>query len=699
MSTNTQNGEQPDAGEIALRANAVIDGLRWSLANELGDSGHEVRDWYDTFGWPKRGNNGDWDADNYYALYLRNAYAYAVVAQKPKTTWKHAPEVRDRANQDEDTQREPTDFEKKTTKLDREHDLWHYAHRIDRMAGIGRHGLLVIDYADTNKPEDFEDEFTGVENASGLDMINGYRVYPEPMIEEIEWGEPGSDRWGKPVKYDIDLGDDADAGTQDEQNTTLTVHHSRVVDVPARVLDDDETRARPRQEPVVNNILDIEKALGSTAELSYRAADYGLNVNLDPDKVDTSGDAMEMMEEDLQDWYHGLQPFLRTTGADVNRLGGEVKDPTGIVDNNVRAIATQTGIPQRVLEGASLGELASAEKDDEQFLGMIAERQQQYAEPYIARAIIQHHLDDGVLPDYEGEWFDIVWPDLSELSEQEEADVHQTRSTVVKNLQAAVPSLSGGRAEEFVESGEFPERDEQTANDLDEDDPRVQQAFGEITGTANAIDADLPDDFDDCVQRAMDEADLVRDSAEFVCGHMRDLEKTGTVDTTGNATRYEAGDWVGTPDGKALVDDAVQEGTVDGMDASSDSPVFAVIMLDEATVNFYRAGDLAAAEGPNVDIEEPAKDVPEANSNDGTLKAWLNILGADITANDWSMPPSWRESETPARVILLDAWSSMGAQFDCGGACCMGELKSERLCAAMKDEVLGTEQWRGGWAD
>lgn len=647
-SESPPNSDSQTAAQVAMRANAVIDGLRWSLSNELGDSGHEARDWYDTFGWPKRGNNADWDADNYYALYLRNAYAYAVVAQKPKTTWKHEPEVRDRVNQEEDSQRDPTEFEKKITKLDREHDLWHYAHRVDRMAGIGRHGLLVIDYADTNKPEDFESEFKGVETTSGLDQINGYRVYPEPMIEDIEWGDPGSDRWGKPVKYQIDLGDDADAGTQDEQNTTLTVHHSRVVDVPARVLDDDETRARPRQEPVLNNILDIEKALGSTAELSYRAADYGLNVNLDPEKVDTSGDAMDLMEEDLQNWYHGLQPFLRTKGADVNRLGGEVKDPTGIQDANVRAIATQTGIPQRVLEGASLGELASAEKDDEQYLGMIAERQRQYAEPYIARAIINHHLDDGVLPDFEGNWYDFIWPDLSEMSEQEVADVMSTRSSVVKNLQTAVPELRGERAEEFVESGEFPEREDATANGVDEDDPRVQESF---------------------------------------------------ADFTGNATRYEAGNWVTTPDGKGLVDDAVQEGTVDGMEASTDSPVYAVIMLDEAAVNFYRAGDLEATEGPDVDLEDPADDVVEANSTTGTLAGWLDILGADLTANDWSMPPSWRKAETPARVILLDAWSSMGAQFDCGGACCMGELKSERLCAALKDEALGTEAWRGGWAD
>lgn len=697
MSTNTQNGEQPEtAGEVALRANAVIDGLRHSLANELGDSGHDARDWYDTFGWPNRGNDADWDADNYYALYLRNAYAYAVVAQKPKTTWKHEPEVRDRADQEEDVQDDPTEFERAITKLDREHDVWHYAHRVDRMAGIGRHGLLVIDYADTNGPEDFEEPFTGVENAGGLDMVNGYRVYPEPMIEDIDWGKPGSDRWGEPITYQIDLGDDADAGTQDEEETTLTIHHSRVVDVPARVLDDDETRARPRQEPVLNNILDIEKTLGSTAELSYRAADYGINVNLDPEKVDTSGDALDTMEDDLQDWYHGLQPFFRTTGADVNRLGGEVKDPTGIVDNNVRAIATQTGIPQRVLEGASLGELASAEKDEEQYYGLIGERQRQYAEPYIARAIVDHHLEDGALPAPEGDWYDFEWPDLSELSEQEAATVKETRANVVANLQTAVPGLGGERAEGFVETGEFPEREEQTANQLDEDDPRVQEAFGEITGTANAVD---PDGFWEIVVEDGVEGWRHSETDEFVSIEDATLEHFADI-RTANATRYSEGDEVDTPDGVGVVVEIRTEdfeGPDGDVESSDDSPAYVVGTEDGAAV--FRASELESTT-IDVDVDNPTGQLTSnaANLHDPTRRDILQTLG--LRANQeghFEWPESWEESETPARVIALKAWAGLGGRFTTCRREMAGEIASpSRFCADFKDRILQWHGWRQG---
>lgn len=188
--------------------------------------------------------------------------------------------------------------------------------------------------------------------------------------------------------------------------------------------------------------------------------------------------------------------------------------------------------------------------------------------------------------------------------------------------------------------------------------------------------------------------------------------------------RYEPGSWVDTPDGEAMVDDRVTEGTVDGMEASSDSPVYAVAMLDEATVNFYRASDIEATEEPTVEgIDDPVEDVeamvdielatiPEQAEQDDLVEA---LESGEITKDeyfaemepyyealqfgDFDYPDSWEESSTPNRVILMDAWSSMGGQFDCGGACCMGELKSERLCASMKDAALGTHEWRGGWAD
>jgi hypothetical protein len=167
--------------------------------------------------------------------------------------------------------------------------------------------------------------------------------------------------------------------------------------------------------------------------------------------------------------------------------------------------------------------------------------------------------------------------------------------------------------------------------------------------------------------------------------------------------RYDEGDTVDTPDGIGVVSEIRTESFTgpedDEIEASDDSPAYVVALgSEDKTVGVYNASDLSADELPEVDVEDPTDE----------LEAMANITDAveDYEALNWNAPESWEESETPVRVIALDAWSSMGGQFDCGGACCKGEMAprlgdrgSDEFCASFKDYILGTEQWRGWGPD
>jgi hypothetical protein len=69
--------------------------------------------------------------------------------------------------------------------------------------------------------------------------------------------------------------------------------------------------------------------------------------------------------------------------------------------------------------------------------------------------------------------------------------------------------------------------------------------------------------------------------------------------------------------------------------------------------------------------------------------------GSEYAQLDFTMPESWRESETPARVIALDAFSSMGGSFD-GCVRTMRDSISDpdEFCGAFLDEFL-PPYWRG----
>ena len=467
-------------------------GLRLGLETALGQTGFNSpnndltdRNHFEVFGWP-RGDLDGWDEENWLALYLRNAYAKVVNDKPVHTTWRDNPTVKPRNGDDEST------FTQLVEQLDRNQGLWNYAERVDRAAGIGQHALLLIDTRDRQDAEDWDTDARD-SDLSGLDAITGYRPILEVQIDEIQYGQPDSERWGKPVRYTLDLSDDIDEETEDDPLGSINVHWTRAVNIPATRLLDDETLARPRAEPVLNNLLDIEKTLGAAAEAAYRSADYGLHINADPTEVDLSQGADELAEE-LQRYEQDLQRYIRTQGTEINRLGGDIQDPSGIIENNLDAISAETGIPKKELRGNESGEVSGAEQDKLSYFGTIQERREKYTSPNIVRSIIDRHIQLDILDRPDG-GFVIDWPDLHELSESDRAEIQNQRAGVVAN----VPGLVGGMALEYVkdgaeaiEVGEGPEPMPQ----MDESNPGVQAQFGATTGVEANQDPSLDEPID-----------------------------------------------------------------------------------------------------------------------------------------------------------------------------------------------------------
>lgn len=467
-----KNGE---AKEVDLTVNdAISEGIRLGLATSLGETGfnssddNERRNLYDVFGWPKDDLTG-WDEDNWVALYLRNAYAKVVNDKPAFTTWRDDPHIHEDEVTPDD---EHTQFEQEVHRLARSNRIWSYSERVDRAAGLGQHGLLLLGYSDISDADDWSEEASGL---NGLDDLTQLKPILETQIEDIDFGGPDSDRWGQPESYTLDLSDDIDEETEDDPLTAINVHHSRVVDVPARPLLDDETFARPRVEPVLNNILDIEKTLGSAAEAAYRAADYGLHINTDPTEVDLSDGADELRNE-LQRYEQDLQRYIRTQGTEVNRLGGDIQDPSGIIENNLDAISAETGIPKRELRGNQQGEQSGAEQDEKSYFGMIAERRKRYANPHIIRPLLETLQSVGILSDTPN-GFVITWPDLSQLDEETQSTIESNRASVVQ----AVPGIAGETAIQYVKNGSdtLPEAETDQVANIDETDAHDVQTFVE----------------------------------------------------------------------------------------------------------------------------------------------------------------------------------------------------------------------------
>lgn len=187
--------------------------------------------------------------------------------------------------------------------------------------------------------------------------------------------------------------------------------------------------------------------------------------------------------------------------------------------------------------------------------------------------------------------------------------------------------------------------------------------------------------------------DVIFDGPEQMFEFMMDGEKPDFEQAAANLDPEEAeaqfdrlmtaafseGDEVESPGGTGVVVDILTGNEIPSGAPDADT-VYVVALVDKKDHRFYTATDLEDGE---IDVDVPGG-VDEA-------------AAANLRSNDWSMPPSWRQSEQPSRAILLKAWAGMGGTW----RGCHREMGtgSEDFCAAMKDEVLGTTEWRGGWAN
>lgn len=488
----TASNSAPDS---MFGANSPLSG-RADLANALGKTFGGDRDIYETLGYDE-----DPTVEDYRARYQRQDIARAVIDKPAETTWREEPELTD--DEDKDNQ---TPFESDVETLYREHELQARWEAVDRLAGIGHFGLLILGFADDaelSEPVNAA-RLSGPEDLAYIMPVGEDRVEGWDLVQDDR-----DERFGLPNTYEIDLSRDDSFSTEDTfgSDTTREVHWERVIHVPAGNTLDNELIGRPRLEAVYNRLQDLEKVVGGSAEMFWRAADYGLALSADPEYAgQMSPDDRDRMEEELEAWYHGMQPFLRLSGMEVERLGGDEADPTGIVEQILKLIAGETGIPQRILTGSERGELASTQ-DRASWLGHIAERQRNFGEPKVVRATFDRFIDFGVVTSPADSGYEVDWPNLFELSEVERAEVANQLSAALKASRrqgANEPVLSQGEVRQEI-FGLDPELGSEV--DIDEDLPTDE----DMPGTEDMLPPDQkeppdpPDEMDEDDEEVQDQ--------------------------------------------------------------------------------------------------------------------------------------------------------------------------------------------------
>ena len=466
---SVQQYSQEDLNRLAHELTSNVIMSRSQMWSKLLDPRRSIDD---ECGYPK----GTVGAETYQGLYDREPIATRVVELMPKETWQVSPTVYE--DEDPDT---VTPFERRWQEIndtirgeeswfqDEEGaPIWEYLQRADILSGVGQYGVLLLGL------DDGEDDLTKpVTSAKDLTFIG---VYPESLARIIRLDrDRKSKRYGRPEMYSITFNDPY---TQSPKATigalmeTRDVHHSRVLHV-ADNLFSSEVYGIPRQQPVLNPIMDIQKVRGGSAEMYWRGAFPGLSLETHPQlslmsgggkvKVDQQG-----MRDMMEQYFNGLQRYLSLTGYSAKTLSPTVVDPTPQIAAYIEAICIKLGCPVRIFKGSERGELASSQ-DDAAWNDRLRFRQANYVTPRIIVPFVDKLIRLGVLPKpaktkkevtankknglitvnkfgrrllvnaetgkVEGEesqgGYSIHWPDLTSQTQQEKAEVASKKTAAL----------------------------------------------------------------------------------------------------------------------------------------------------------------------------------------------------------------------------------------------------------------------------
>lgn len=430
-------GGVPVDAPRAVRANA-----RSILADRLSIGRHGTqfggnRDYYEILGYPLNPELKD-----YLGKFDRDPLGGRIVEFPPEETWRDTPTVKDGKDKDAE---EDTKFCNAWSDFAESRRVYHYCQRVDTLAGIGHFGVLLIGVAGSDELK------TEVKRVRGIEDVIYLRPYGEQSVTVKEFQtNPSNPRFGLPHMYSIATADMAGGNINPSSTRSTDVHWSRVIHVAEGLLEN-EVYGRPRLQRVINLLDDVLKVVGGSAEATWKLIRKGFVLNADDPEAEFKSEDKAAIEEQFDEYDHGLRRLMLTRGLTPHDLGSETVDPSGIFDVIMTLISVATRIPKRILMGSERGELASTQ-DASTWAGYVASRQLNFAEAVILRPLIDRLIQWKALPEPKNKRYTVVWDPLFELTDKEKAEIGKIWAEALEKAASAL-GAPAATVEEF--RGEF----------------------------------------------------------------------------------------------------------------------------------------------------------------------------------------------------------------------------------------------------
>lgn len=242
-------------------------------------------------------------------------------------------------------------------------------------------------------------EFPATEVSKQKRNLLFLRVFDESLVQIVQYeADLRNPRFGRPVMYRVTLNDPREQSSGiGLPIATVRVHWSRVIHL-ADGLQNSEVFGCPRMKPVLNDILDLKKIYGASAEGYWKAAFSILQFSTHPQMGGDVNVDMDRMRETYENVQNSLQRGVIGIGGQWSTISPTVSDPTPHIQVRLTAIGMYLGCPMRVLMGSEQGVLAADQDSASWYLRRVPERQLNYCTPRVIIPVIDRLIQIGVLP-------------------------------------------------------------------------------------------------------------------------------------------------------------------------------------------------------------------------------------------------------------------------------------------------------------
>lgn len=424
--------------EVQFLVNALADQVavgrqRALYAGQFNGNTKRTKLW-DEFGYPDTVT-----FDMLYRAYRRNSSAYAGVHKTLDSCWIDKPVIIEGPLVDKS--KKETEWEKTVTKLLKKH--WSKIKDADRRNLVGHYSAIILqikDNRDWSQPVDTA-LVKRLGEAALVKLIPAWESQIKPGNYDID---TLSDTYGQPVNYTFNeqpVGDDGTYGNI----RSVTVHPSRVIILAEGSEDDNMLSGIPLNEAGYNDLLDIEKAKGGSAEgfLKNASRQLGIEFSKETDMATLKKAATDAGFKDLGDALNdkivrmnrGTDAALVMQAGQASVLSVAPADPTPTWTVSANSYSSTILCPFNMLYGKQTGNLASTE--DKTAWAIRCNERRNGWQSWLITAVVQRWCDIGVIAQPKTNEITVDWSDLLAPGDSEKLDNMAKLADIAQKTQQA----------------------------------------------------------------------------------------------------------------------------------------------------------------------------------------------------------------------------------------------------------------------